>query len=433
MINISIEKLHHHPNNPRKDFGDLTELAESIKTRGILQNLTVVPTRESVIDTEYYVVIGNRRLEAAKLAGLKELPCQISYMSLKDQQATMLLENMQRNDLTPYEQAQGFQMCLDLGMDETELKVATGFSKKTIRHRLKMLELDEEKVKKATNATIQDYIDLEKVENIEKRNELMDYIGTYDFRYKLNSAVERERRKKLYEKGLKHISEIMEKVDEMPDGYTYFRYVNAKDLEKFELPDERKYVFMPYDYAFYVLVYVEDARHDEVKTEEPKEPTQKDLNVEKIKELVNNAYHTRLEFAKEIYNTLMMDISQNREYRALFGIVSNNLHVCDTDTAEVFKEVTYHPLNQIDNLDFRSHKQSIRLSFALAYSCMENKDDDSTVYANSWSSAYGHYDNAYTEEYKNLYDFLKLYGYKISDEEEQIMFGTHELYKNTEE
>ena len=108
---IPIEQLLHHPENPRKDLGDLTELAESIKVNGIMQNLTVVPVDDGI----YNVVIGNRRMEAAKLAGLAEVPCVISEMDYKTQISTMLMENMQRQDLTVYEQAQGFQMMMDLG------------------------------------------------------------------------------------------------------------------------------------------------------------------------------------------------------------------------------------------------------------------------------------------------------------------------------
>ena len=108
---IPICQLLHHPENPRKDLGDLTELAESIKQNGIMQNLTVV----QVDDGLYNVVIGNRRMAAAEMAGLEEVPCVISEMDYKTQVATMLMENMQRQDLTVFEQAQGFQMMMDLG------------------------------------------------------------------------------------------------------------------------------------------------------------------------------------------------------------------------------------------------------------------------------------------------------------------------------
>ena len=130
IVMIPIEKLHHHPENPRKDLGDLTELTESIRKNGVMQNLTVVPEMmDGTIDTgRYLVVIGNRRLEAAKAAGLTELPCVISDMDHKTQISTMLEENMQRQDLTVYEQAQGFQMMMDLGFTEKEISQKTGFS-----------------------------------------------------------------------------------------------------------------------------------------------------------------------------------------------------------------------------------------------------------------------------------------------------------------
>ena len=105
-------QLKPHPKNPRKDVGDVTELAESIKANGIFQPLTVLSG--DCIDG-YTVVIGHRRLAAAKLAGLKKVPCNVAEMTEQEQISTMLLENMQRNDLTVYEQAQGFQMMLDMG------------------------------------------------------------------------------------------------------------------------------------------------------------------------------------------------------------------------------------------------------------------------------------------------------------------------------
>lgn len=141
---ISVKRIFPHPDNPRKDLGELTELAASIKTSGILQNLTVVPwfseTRAPVGDDSmdgcYRVVIGHRRLAAAKLAGISEVPCVISDMDRKTQAATMLLENMQRSDLTVYEQAQGFQMMIDLGETITGIAEKTGFSDTTVRRQI---------------------------------------------------------------------------------------------------------------------------------------------------------------------------------------------------------------------------------------------------------------------------------------------------------
>ena len=153
VVLIQTDELHPHPDNPRKDLGDLTELADSIKANGVLQNLTVVPrivTGNLLGNTwqdGYTVVIGHRRLAAAKLAGLKELPCIVSDMGLRDQVRTMLMENIQRADLTIYEQAQGFQMMMDMGDTVEEIARKSGFSQSTVRRRVKLLALDQEKLK----------------------------------------------------------------------------------------------------------------------------------------------------------------------------------------------------------------------------------------------------------------------------------------------
>lgn len=66
IVTIGLEHIHPHPDNPRKDLGDLTELAESIKKNGIMQNLTVIPKEGE--PGEYITIIGHRRSAAAKLA-----------------------------------------------------------------------------------------------------------------------------------------------------------------------------------------------------------------------------------------------------------------------------------------------------------------------------------------------------------------------------
>ncbi len=95
---ININKIYHHPDNPRKDLGDLTELAESIRQSGILQNLTVVPWDSNMPEygeeeERYYAVIGNRRLAAAKLAGLEEVPLGKKKKELNEQREMLEEQN----------------------------------------------------------------------------------------------------------------------------------------------------------------------------------------------------------------------------------------------------------------------------------------------------------------------------------------------------
>ena len=104
ITNINAKLIHQHPDNPRKDLGDLTELSESIKKKGIMQNLTVVPghwdENRAHHEEGYTLIIGHRRFAAGKMAGVTMYPCRIVQdMSYKDQVGTMLEENMQRIDL----------------------------------------------------------------------------------------------------------------------------------------------------------------------------------------------------------------------------------------------------------------------------------------------------------------------------------------------
>ena len=99
IIYIAAEHIRPHPENPRKDLGDLTELSESIKKNGILQNLTVIPVEGE--PGEYMTIIGHRRYAAGTQAGIAEFPCQIAEnLTPREQMSIMLEENMQRNDLT---------------------------------------------------------------------------------------------------------------------------------------------------------------------------------------------------------------------------------------------------------------------------------------------------------------------------------------------
>ena len=191
IFNIPIEELHPHKKNPRTDLGDLSELVDSIKINGVMQNLTVVDDGDG---TSYTVIIGHRRLAASKLAGLHELPCAIVEMDEKEQIRTMLIENMQRSDLTVYEQAQGFQMMLDFGDTVDGIATRTGFSPATVRRRVKLLELDQKKLKKTESrgATLMDFAALEKIEDAELRNEVLDSVGTANFKDRLKTAIDQE-------------------------------------------------------------------------------------------------------------------------------------------------------------------------------------------------------------------------------------------------
>lgn len=190
---IPIDDLHPHPDNPRKDMGDLTELAESIKVNGVLQNLIVSmrwSDEKKRIDG-YRIVCGHRRHAAAKLAGITELPCIVACMTPQEEFRAMMMENVQRENLSAYEEAEGFQTMLDMGESVKQVAQTTGFSETTIRRRAKLLDLDREKFHKAEErgATMSDYLKLNEITDPVRRNTVLDTIGTPDFNQTFRAAI----------------------------------------------------------------------------------------------------------------------------------------------------------------------------------------------------------------------------------------------------
>lgn len=108
LINTSL--IDPHPDNPRKNIGDVNDLAASIKTNGLLTPLSVVPNGE-----RYRVIAGHRRLAACKQAGIVAVPCFVLQLGPLQQLEAMVTENCQREQLTVLEEADAIQGMLDLG------------------------------------------------------------------------------------------------------------------------------------------------------------------------------------------------------------------------------------------------------------------------------------------------------------------------------
>ena len=242
---IPIKLLHRHHQNPRKDLGDLTELADSIKAKGVLQNLTVVPfwfettgagedRPEKQAELGYLVVIGNRRLEAAKLTGLETLPCIISNMSKEEQLQTMAVENIQRKDLSAYDQAQCFQMMMNVGSSVADVSKQTGFSETTIRRRLEWAKLDSDTMKEVSGRQISfgDLDKLAQIDDIEQRNKVLTAIGTRNFDSELDKAIHKQKaqvQEQLWQEALEAAGVTQMSYEEMSKDHNlnYYRYFDV--------------------------------------------------------------------------------------------------------------------------------------------------------------------------------------------------------------
>ena len=196
IVMLNRSQLHNHPDNPRKDLGDLTELKESIREHGIMQNLTVVPI--PCKENQYVILIGHRRFAASE-GIVDELPCVIAEgLTAREQVGIMLCENMQRADLTYMEQAHGFQLMLDLGETVQTISEKTGFSEATVKHRLEINKIDPESLEKAKEyfqPTISDFIELERVKDLEERNKILKHAeSSKDIQYDVQRYIEEKNR-----------------------------------------------------------------------------------------------------------------------------------------------------------------------------------------------------------------------------------------------
>ena len=138
---LPIEDIVPNPNQPRIHFNEteLRELSESIQEHGVLQPLLVRKHGNG-----YEIIAGERRYQASKLAGLAELPVIIKDVNDEEMLALALIENLQRSDLNPVEEAKGYRQLIDAsGMTQEALSKAVSKSRSAITNSLRLLDLPE--------------------------------------------------------------------------------------------------------------------------------------------------------------------------------------------------------------------------------------------------------------------------------------------------
>lgn len=394
IVNIGLEHIHPHPDNPRKDLGDLTELAESIKKNGILQNLTVIPKEGE--PGEYTAIIGHRRCAAAKLAGAAEAPCRIvEGMTHKEQVSTMLEENMQRGDLTIWEQAQGFQMMLDLGETEDTIAEKTGFSKKTIRHRLNIAKLDSKTL-------------------MEK---------------------ERQENMKLYVAMMKKLG--LKKAPKEADSEFYtdkWERMESYSLDK-EPPKTMKFKDngepMFYLERYGTLYVVRKAKKEKkVLTPEEEKARQNKRNKKQIKAILKEATSTRKAFIEGILSGRINKITDEKKVEAdLFEQMMSYETFTGHNTLKKFFvgcEVYNAPKEELEAAEKKMEGLSVLHKLLCMVSAMAGEED----LVDNWHYTY---DTIGGERVKALYKVLEQYGFQFpNDEEKSVVEGISDLYVKKE-
>lgn len=458
--------LHPHPDNPRKNVGDVTELAESIRKNGVLQNLTAIPARQvqdvwdrlledpdrTDPDNAYVVVIGHRRLAAAKQAGVEQVPCAVVSMTQTQQVRTMLEENMHREDLTVYEQAQGFQMMLDLGETLETIAKDSGFSTTTVRRRLNLLKLDAEKFKasEARGGTLSDYMELEKIEDPALKNEALDKIGTADFRNALKSAMDEEKKRKIIARWVSEAETFAEPVPEGVD-YATLSWVHnysvyggrSESVERPEDAGDVKYFYRTTSYDLALYKEKQEPTKEELAEQAAREAERAAAQAveAKLEEISSRHFELRKDFVvsfngrkKSAYPDIMLFAANaligNGGWRAQYDtpFLAELLGLddeIDFDNSE-FEEVKDQILT-LDSCDKPRNEAHLLLCAAFAGIDSERN----RYWKEEWNSETRRYDYSHKVNpgLDRLYQYLCKLGYEMSEEEKQMQSGTHPLFQ----
>lgn len=463
IVMINTDQLEHHPENPRKDLGDLTELVESMKKNGVMQNLTVIimigkdkdynadvpvePFEEnpngSKGEHRYFVLIGNRRLEAARMAGIKQLPCRIlTRIPFKTQLGIMLEENMQRNDLTIWEQAQGFQLMLDLGETIETIEKKTGFGHTTIQHRLNIAKLDAKVIREkekddSFQLTLKDYYELEKIKNVNTRNKVLkEATSSQDLVRRALQEVRAEKRAEHAKVWLEMLDArgITENPDARNDYGTKFETLKEIDLD--EEPGKRLRIegvadgdelYWCESWRGLKICRAKKKAKDVEKQLSPweKEQKEKEKKRKQIKSLTKAAGAEILDFIKNIIDGRVDPIKPEESVPAVWSaLVTFDTYISMGDglsyitgkdkwnlkadekkaAADLFKGL---PIDQQMLIMFKSELGRIELA---NYDCTAKEES--------------------IEKMAAMVGALELYGFGWSDDElRQITDGTHELYE----
>lgn len=435
IVYIDIDKIHPHEKNPRQDVGDVSELAESIKANGIMQNLTVIPDGDG-----YKALIGHRRLAAARAAGLERVPCAIVRdMPESEQVAVMLAENMQRADLSAVEQAQGIQMMLDLGDTVSDIVQKTGMSETTVRRRVNLLQYDMEQVRAAfeRGASFDDYESLKKIEDPDKRAQLLTDIGTSNFTWRYKSALdEQEREKKM--------QPLYEWLDTWAEYIKSYNYDGTKTFVRsymqdaaHEMPsnyDENKKYYYTKGYTATVYVdYTAPVISEEEKqrrAEEQRKTEELSERRGKLTDICRRMTKSRKEFWRDFVRLPGKSAANKLAALSEIADIAGKYYADNPYGGTEFAEFVDYIFDDVPEYDatedlsdwikkhFDEMQPEKRMIFIMLFGMGFGNEQTFDFYAKF----------KYNDTVAAEYEIMKICGYELSDEERAMLDGSHELY-----
>lgn len=471
IVMIPVNQIHPHPKNPRKNIGDVTELANSIKAKGVLQNLTVVPghwmtheewaevsarykenpTEEDRqlmnskwLDTGYTAIIGHRRLAASKQAGIAEVPCVVVNLTDREQFDTMMVENVQRADLTVYEQAQGFQMMLDMGGTVESVAEQTGFSQTTVRNRLKLMKLDQGKLEQTMErgATLQDYMELDKIQNPERRNKVLESIGTPNFNAEMKSALAAEE----LERKIAHWTSLFSPFATPVDKLDYSRFVTVTSYTKWSGTGNETYDAPEDADTVQYYYHVDDSYGVYLLKEKVADPDADERA--RARALAEEAFKRKEAEAEEISdmhyslrNDFLMEFAAGKKHSATIEKFALQVIVradktwnnvdwqLIADMLDIHMDDDQHKVEPVEYAEAIKQNPEYAL-LVTAYAYISTEHDK--YWGISWNSGVRYIGHKPDDKLDMIYQMLTQLGYEMSDEEIAMQKGTHELFDQPE-
>ncbi len=444
IIYIAAEHIKPHPDNPRKDLGDLTELSESIKKNGILQNLTVIPVEGE--PGEYMTIIGHRRYAAGTQAGVTEFPCQIAEnLTPREQMSIMLEENMQRNDLTIWEQANGFQLMLDLGETEESIAEKTGFSKTTVKHRLNIAKLNQkvlqEKEKdECFQISLKDLYELEKIPDVKTRNKILkESTSSNNLAQRAKSAaneIKRKEHEKSYIKLCKAegITPAPEGAERYDGKWTIVKEFNLNEEVKDKLGCKTQAVKEELFYAVWWSSFVIIKKKGKEKrqlSEHELQQKAKDKRKRQVKAMQKEMSAERLDFIRLSIEKKFKPENEKPEtvMEQLFGVIVR----CSAWMNEqvmikfIVGDTTLYDKTDEEKAEYEKRRNNIGFLYKMMIYAANGVADKDLA---NWDATYCTSNGKIVME---LDEILSKFGFSYSREEfYKIAEGSHELFKDGE-
>ncbi len=461
---IPISDLRENPRNPRKDMGDLTELTNSVKRNGIRQNLIVTPILDDdgeETDT-YRIIAGHRRFAAAKKAHLIAVPCSIERdLDEADEMMAMLEENMQRSNLTYLEEAQGVQMCLDLGISMEKIESRTGLSEQTLKHRAEIAKLTPEIVEEKSEAfqlSLKALYALEKIKDPKKRDEVLKRAGGND---NLKFLAEQAAKDEVYAERRDAIVRYLEcegmfkapkdanrwgsewlglgSIDySQPDCGKTAREEVKRIIEEMGIDpmsnDTEVVYFLP-DYG--TIIYIKKKREYEVEDEEEttasaenaREKKQRKYN--EIRQIWDEQQKQIRLFCRDIidgtYKCKGKDIPEIQE-RIWFFLLDQGTYLSYADLPDLYEDDTFESEEEeMENDTFLDEKISQFDMLQSMIACLGIQ-----LGSLSPSNYLAEYKEKEADQIKDRLEILQKFGFSIREDAKSLLDGTSPLYSEEE-